>query len=61
MAKLKKIWIEHEFGLKKAIRIDWDNDRHQRVEIKDGSPESVAMALKEAGSLVNTERVRGEI
>lgn len=61
MAKLKKIWIEHFVGDQPAIRIDWDNDRHQRVEIKGDSPEAVAIALKEAGSLVNAERVRGEI
>jgi len=61
LAKLKEIWIENESGLKKYIRIDWDNDRHQRVEIKGDSPESVAMALKEAGSLINSERVRGAI
>ena len=61
MAKLKKIWIEHDFGEKRAIRIDWNNDRHQRIEFEDETPEAVARALKEAGSLVNAERVNGEI
>lgn len=61
MTTLKKLWIEHEFGEKRAIRIDWKNDRHQRIEIVDDSPEAVARALKEAGSLVNAERVKGEI
>ena len=61
MAKLKKIWIEHNFGEKRAIRIEWNNDRHQRIEIEDETPEAVVRALKEAGSLVNAERVHGEI
>jgi len=61
VAKVKEIWIEHDFGEKRAIRIDWDNDRHQRIVIEDGTPESVARALERAGSLVNAERVHGEI
>lgn len=61
MATLEKIWIENFKSMRPAIRIDWDNDRHQRVEIKDDTPEAVAEALKEAGELVNAERVDGEI
>jgi len=58
MTKLMSIWLEPGG---KAIRIDWDNDRHQRIELTSGSPEGVAKALKEAGSLVNAERVQGEL
>ena len=61
MTTLKKIWIEHGFGEKRAIRIDWKNGRHQRIEIEDNSPEAVARALKDAGAMVNAERVKGEI
>lgn len=61
MAQLERIWIEHHANSKPAIRIDWDNDRHQRIEVKDTRPEGVANALKEAGALVNAERVQGKI
>lgn len=61
MTTLKKIWIDHDFGEKRAIRIDWKNDRHQMIVIEDDTPEAVARALKEAGSLVNAERAHGEI
>lgn len=58
MVKLKNIWIENDFGEKQAIRIDWDNDQHQRIEIAENTPEAVAHALKVAGSLVNAEMVQ---
>lgn len=61
MTTLKKIWIEHGFGEKLAIRIDWKNGQHQRIVIEDDTPEAVARSLKEAGSLVNAERAHGEI
>ena len=61
MATLKKIWIEHESGHKRVIRLDWDNDRHQRVEIETITPKAVYRALKEAGSLVAAEMVQGKI
>jgi hypothetical protein len=61
VARLKKIWIEHDFGQKRAIRIDWKNDRHQRVEIEDDSPEAVSRALRTAAELLKTESARGKI
>ena len=61
MAKLEKIWIEHDDGEKRAIRIDWDNDRHQRVPIKGATPQAVSLALWEAGCLVTEEHARGKI
>jgi hypothetical protein len=64
VAKLKALWIERdlaEIGEKEAIRIDWDNDRHQRIVIEGDDPESVSRALKEAGSLIAAEMVHGKI
>jgi hypothetical protein len=45
MAKLKDIWVEENIGQNKAIRIDWSNDRHQRVEIKGSGVDDVIDAL----------------
>lgn len=61
MAKLEKIWIEHDDDEKRTIRIDWDNDRHQRVPIKGATPQAVGHALKEAGGIVIAEHVHGKI
>ena len=61
MAKLKNLWVEHRSTEKKAICIDWDNDRHQRVEIESDTPEDVAWALDEASYLISVEIVDGEI
>ena len=61
MVKLKKIWIEHDFGEMRAVRIDWDNDRHQRVEIKGSTPQDIARALKKAGALIDDEIANGKI
>ena len=61
MAKLEKIWIEHDDGEKRAIRIDWDNDRHQRVVIQDVTPQEVGHALKEAVGIVIADHVHGKI
>ena len=53
MAKLKEMWVETDLSkvddsTPTAIRIDWDNDRHQRIEIKGRSPLQVISALKRA-------------
>lgn len=48
MAILKEIWIEHHAGQKPAIRLDWDNDRHHRIELKGSKPFQVINALDEA-------------
>ena len=66
MTKLNRIWIERDLSettkdTNIAIRIDWDNDRHQRIVIKDDTPSGVSMALEEAVALVNAERVQGKI
>ena len=64
MAKLSAIWLERNLSVdckKQAIRIDWDNDRHQRIVIDSDSPDAVAHALKEAGFMVNAEFVHGNI
>ena len=52
---LKQIWIEKTFDGKTAIRIDWSNDRHQRIEIKKCALDGVVAALKEAILLIQEE------
>ncbi len=47
MANLKEIWIEN-YKPKPAIRIDWDNGRHHRIEIEGTSPHNVMEALMAA-------------
>lgn len=47
-ATLEKIWIEYgdsELGTKDAIRIDWSNDRHQRIDISGRSFQHLITAL----------------
>ena len=64
MAELKKFWIERnvvEFKGNDAIRVDWDNDRHQRIEISGGSPKDVIQALGFAVRLLKSELNAGEI
>jgi len=46
MAKLDEIWIENHANSNPEIRLDWDNDRHQRIEIKGRNPLHVIEALK---------------
>ena len=55
MANLKKIWIEEVEGEKPAIRMDWDNDRHQRIEIKGSNPLHVISALNGAALMLEEE------
>ncbi len=45
MANLKEIWIERYFDLDVAIRLDWENDMHHRIEIKGTAPQDVMEAL----------------
>lgn len=53
MAKLKKIWIERDLAKNDkeaatAIRLDWDNGRHQRIEITGTSPIHLIEAFTDA-------------
>ena len=55
-ATVEKIWMEDHGVGNKAIRIDWSNDRHQRVEInKPHNSLNVMAALKEMYALLYDE------
>lgn len=53
-AKLNSIWLEEPFlnGFG-AIRIDFSNDYHFRIQIEGGNPKDLAMALQIASIMVN--------
>lgn len=63
MTKMTKLWIcagdSRERGV--TLRIDWDNDRHQAVEIKSLEPEDVVQGLLGAAHLLNKERLNNKI
>ena len=64
MAKLERIWVERDLadiGENEAIRIDWDNDRHQRIEIKGDEPKDLIKALDFAVRLLRYEIRNNEI
>lgn len=64
MTKLERIWIESGLGStggNEAIRIDWDNDRHQRIEIKGDKPEDLIKALDFAVRFLKSEMMDKEI
>ena len=66
MANLRKLWIESDLSNTKestqeAIRIDWDNDRHQRIEIKGRNPLQLISALKLAVRELEIELSRDKI
>lgn len=60
MTKLERIWIEKDLD-NEAIRIDWDNDRHQRIEIKGNEPKDLIKALDFAVRLLKSEMIDKEI
>lgn len=60
MAKLEKIWINSE-ATPKELRIDWDNDRHQLVQLKSLEAKDIELALFEAIQILRAEQSRGEI
>ena len=49
------IWLE-EAGMKGfgAIRLDFSNDYHCRIEIEDGTPEKLSLALQRAAFMVKS-------
>jgi len=66
MAKLTEMWIETDLSkiddhTPKAIRLDWDNDRHQRIEFKGRNPSQVIAALKYAALTLEEELYRDDI
>jgi len=59
---LKEIWIENcEDGEHKAIRIDWSNDRHQRMRIGGDNPDDVILALEVLALSIKTELAKRTI
>lgn len=61
MAILSDIWIESYEGEKPAVRLDWSNDRHQRIEIEGDSPKEVARSIQKLAILLNSEIKKGHI
>ena len=61
MAKLQEMWVEHHAGSNPAIRIVWDNDRHQRIEIKGRNPLDVIRALEMVILNLESELYHNEI
>jgi len=55
MTKLEKIWT-NTIEDRHELRIDWDNDRHQAIQLKGLDPESVERGLVEAAHLLAQER-----
>ena len=58
MVKLKALCIERDVDGKRVIRIDWDNDQHQRVVIEDDSPKAIAHAMKTARSFLMNDMIQ---
>ena len=63
MAKLERISIEKPLGLngKRGIRIDWDNDRHQEIEIEGDTPKDLIETLQRCVYLLRSEIHHKEI
>ena len=63
MTSLQTIWIEKdpESGAPAALRVDWDNDRHQRIELSSTDAVGVMKALDFAKRLIRSEYANGEI
>lgn len=53
MTNSVKIWIERDSGVDRAIRVDWDDDWHQRVKIDDATPQAMIRALRDTAQLIN--------
>ena len=61
MAKLERISLEDGPLGTQALRIDWDNDHHHRVELRGITPSHVAVALLETANLVRFSIAKDEI
>lgn len=66
MAKLESFWIETDLEdainqIPVAIRASWDNDRHQRMQLKGNSPIQVIDALKGMVELLECELYENKI
>ncbi len=61
MAKLKEIWIENHDDSNPAIRIDWDNDYHEKVELQGANPLHVMEALMVAALRIESALHKNKI
>jgi len=63
MAFIEGLWLEdNDITDELAIRVDWDNDRHQRIVIqKPHNSEMVILSLKELISQIENERKNNKI
>lgn len=61
MAELKSLWVEKDGDSPVAIRIDWDNERHQRIPVYGLSPEFVIVTLRRAVDEVERDLRSGNI
>ena len=64
MANLEKIWLNsYSFGesVRYELRVDWDNDRHQIINLDSLAPKDVEAVLVRASIALNQERRDKEI
>jgi len=61
MAILNEMWVENRTGQKPAIRLDWSNDRHQRIEIEGRSPLEVISSIEKLAYELRKELHHNEI
>jgi hypothetical protein len=64
MAKMTNIWFDTVNGGEQCrynLRIDWDNDRHQAINLESLSAEDVEAGLFKSADLLRIERLKGEI
>lgn len=58
MAKVTKVCVDKTTN---ELRCDWDNDRHQAIEIKGDTPRDFITALHELVELLHREHQNCEI
>ena len=51
MARITDIWIQVS-PLGEQLRLDWSNDWHQAIVIRDPGPDGVAQALIDAALMI---------
>ena len=58
MAKVTKIYVDENTNV---LRCDWDNDRHQAIEIKGDTPRDFIESLHKMVELLHIEKQNCEI
>lgn len=64
MAQLKGIWLKTYCDgayTSYELRIDWDNDRHQAINLESLMPGDVKKGLRFASQLLAEEQRRGNL